>query len=123
MKSKLIIFLSLVLILHLQCYSQKDSICFGYEDARHILKLANKGQQFDSIVFRYESIILDQIDQLSIKGDELQLSGELIMEQLAQINKLQSELEKSQRKRVLLKRIAIGLGLVVVTETFILFIQ
>jgi ABC-type phosphate transport system auxiliary subunit len=111
------------LILHSQSYSQKDSICFGYEDARHILKLANKGQQFDSIVFRYESIILDQIEQLSIKGDELQLSGELIMEQLAQINKLQSDLDKSERKRSLLKRIAIGLGLVVVTETFILFIQ
>jgi len=111
------------LILHSQSYSQKDSICFGYEDARHILKLANKGLALDSLVIRYETIVTAQTQQLAVKGEELQLSAELIMEQLRQINHLQSELDKSEHKRVLLKRIAIGLGLVVVTETFILFIQ
>lgn len=105
---------------HLPSYSQRDSICFHYEDARHILKLANKGQQLDSVIYKYEQVVDYMDEQLEVREEELQLSGELVTEQLSQINRLQNDLDKSESRRILFKRIAIGLGLVVVGETFIL---
>jgi hypothetical protein len=122
MKLKLTILLTLVSIVPSLSYSQKDSICFGYEDARHILKLANKGQALDSLVIHYDNVVKDQSEQIEIRTHQLKLSGELITEQIAQINKLTSDLEKSERNRILFKRICIGLGTVVLIETLIILI-
>jgi len=100
----------------------QDSVKVAYTDLKEILILAAAGEKMDSLVMAYELQIEIKEGKITLREDQLQIAGETIQKQYAYIQDLEANLAESERKRGLLKKIAIGLGVAVIGETFILFV-
>ena len=100
----------------------QDSVKVAYTDLKEILILASKGEKLDSLVSAYELQIEIKEGKITLREDQLQIAGETIQKQYAVIQDLEANLAESERKRGVLKKIAIGLGFAVIGETFILFV-
>jgi PIN domain nuclease of toxin-antitoxin system len=100
----------------------QDSVKVAYTDLKEILILASAGEKMDSLVSAYELQIEIKEGKITLREDQLKIAGETIQKQYAYIQDLEANLAESERKRGLLKKIAIGLGIAVIGETFILFV-
>ena len=100
----------------------QDSVRVAYTDLKEILILASAGEKLDSLVSAYELQIEIKEGKITLREDQLQIAGETIQKQYEYIQDLEADLAESERKRGTLKKIAIGLGIAVIGETFILFV-
>jgi len=100
----------------------QDSVKVAYTDLKEILILASAGEKLDSLVNAYELQIEIKEGKITLREDQLQIAGETIKKQYAYIQDLEANLAESERKKKIFKQLAIGLGIAVIGETFILFV-
>ena len=100
----------------------QDSVKVAYTDLKEILVLASAGEKLDSLVSAYQLQIEIKEGKITLREDQLQIAGETIKKQYAYIQDLEANLAESERKRVRLKQLAIGLGVAVIGETFAILV-
>jgi hypothetical protein len=116
---KTLILFALLIVLGETAYGQStiEDSCICYTDAQDIRCL--------ECLMNYP-ILVDKVDLLGEIASErivqLQIASETIQKQYAYIQDLEANLAESERKRGVLKKIAIGLGLAVIGETFAIFV-
>ncbi|MHA1794663.1 MAG: hypothetical protein ACTSUK_01000 [Promethearchaeota archaeon] len=96
--------------------------CFTTEDAKTLLKYAEKGLKFDELVAKHNEIIVvydQKVADLEIKISVLEDIKEVL---IADNEELAKELRKSKKKWQIFKNTTITLGILVGIETVVLIL-
>ena len=84
--------MSWILFLSSSLYAQ-DSLTFSFDEAKTLLKYAEKGYLCDSLVVAYEEKIENFEQIVAIKNDEIEMSGRLIESLLVETDKLRRQVK------------------------------
>lgn len=98
----------------------QDSVRVAYTDLKEILVLASKGEKLDSLERSYEAKIFLLESKVYDREEQLQLSGELITEQLAHIGRMESEVADLKKRRKILRSLFFGALVVIGVETIVI---
>lgn len=99
-----------------QTTSSKDTICYKLNDAKTLLKFAERGYLCDSLIIAYDSTITIQEEIILRKDQQL-----TTIEQL--VNAQRYELQRLERNQKLWKIVAIGLSSALLFETILLLVK
>lgn len=93
--------------------------CFTIDEAKTLLKFAEKGLKFDEVVAEYDTLIIEYDKKIQTLESKISVLQEFNSKVLQDNTNLKEALSRSEKKHHIFRNMTIASGVIIVIETFI----